>query len=145
MDKLNRKKPALVADLDTRRPPPPEELNEAQASEWRAVVARFPQDYFRREHYALLIAYCQHVCRSRWVAQQIEAFEPEWLGHEGGLQRLDKLHQMAERESKLIMALARSMRLTHQAQLKAETAYTRAHAVSPLEPTWQKYGAFEND
>jgi hypothetical protein len=33
---------------------------------------------------------------------------------------------MAERESRAMMALARSMRLTHQSRLKAETAATRS-------------------
>jgi DNA polymerase III delta subunit len=77
----------------------------------------------------------------RFIAQQIAAFETEWLAVEGGLQRLDKLHAMAERETKLMMALARSMRLTHQSQYKAETAYTAARSVSNLEPPWDNYGA----
>jgi hypothetical protein len=42
----------------------------------------------------------------RFIAQQIAAFETEWLAVEGGLQRLDKLHAMAERETKLMMALS---------------------------------------
>ena len=98
-----------------------------------------PQDWFTREHYPSLIAYCRHVCRGRWIAQQIASFVPEWLSHGGGLQRLDKLHAMAERETKLMMALARSMRLTHQSQYKAEVAYAAARSVSSLEPPWDKY------
>ena len=116
MEKKGRKPAAelaVVTTLDARRPPPPAELNEGEATEWRAIVSRMPQDWFTREH-AMLIAYCRHVCRGRFIAQQIAAFETEWLSVEGGLQRLDKLHAMAERETKLVMALARSMRLTHQ-------------------------------
>ncbi len=43
------------------RPDAPDELTPEQAEEWRAVVDRMPVDWFRREIWPLLCAYCRHV------------------------------------------------------------------------------------
>jgi hypothetical protein len=79
-----------VVSFGVRRPSPPDELTEEQAKEWRSIVERMPSDWFKREQFALLVAYCRHVCRARFLAKQIEAFKPEWLKAETGPARLDK-------------------------------------------------------
>jgi hypothetical protein len=43
---------------------------------------------------------------------------------------------MAERETRAITSLARSMRLTHQSRLKAETAATRVRATPDGPRPW---------
>jgi hypothetical protein len=48
---------------------------------------------------------------------QIAKFEPEWTSVDGGLERLDKMLSMAERETRAITACARALRLTPQAQM----------------------------
>ena len=92
------------------------------------MVARMPADWFTREHYALLSSYCRHVCRERALSQLIDEFKMDWCKKHGGSERLDKLLSMAERETRTIMALARSMRLTHQSRLKAEAAHARTRS-----------------
>jgi hypothetical protein len=56
------------------------------------------------------------VTRAGLLAQQIAKFKPDWLKEPGGLERLDKLLQMADRETKALSACARSLRLTQQSQ-----------------------------
>lgn len=116
----------VVVALGPLRPDPPAELTHEQAEEWRAVVARMPSDWFSREHFPLLAAYCRHVCRARFLAATLDAFRSEWLGEEGGLQRLDKLLAMAERETRCMTALARAMRLTQRSRIGPEVAATKA-------------------
>ena len=87
----------VITPLETRRPPPPEDLTEEQASEWRAVVSRMPADWFCREHFAMLASYCRHVCRQRSLAKVIDQFKMEWIKTHDGASRLDKLLAMGER------------------------------------------------
>ena len=111
----------VTPPLEPRRPPPPDDLTEEQASEWRAVVSRMPGDWFCREHFALLASYCRHVCRERALAKIIDEFQMAWCKKAGGAEKLNLLSGMAARETRTVMALARSMRLTHQSKYKAET------------------------
>jgi hypothetical protein len=122
----------IVSPLAARRPAPPTELTAEQSEEWRAIVSRMPPDWFTRERFALLDQYCRHVCRARLMAKQIDDFDLEWLKDEAGPGRLDKFMAMAERETRALNALARSMRLTHQSRLKAETAASKVGARSQV-------------
>jgi formate-dependent phosphoribosylglycinamide formyltransferase (GAR transformylase) len=81
-----------------------------------------PSGWFSRAQYPILAAYCRHTVRATHLAQLIARFEPDWITVEGGLQRLDKLLAMAERETRAITACARSMRLTQQAQIQPRGA-----------------------
>jgi hypothetical protein len=76
-----------------------------------------PTGWFNRAQHPLLIAYCRHTTRANQLARLVNDFEAEWIAEEGGLQRLDKLMAMAERETRALTACARSMRITHQAQI----------------------------
>jgi hypothetical protein len=101
---------------------PPAELTDAQAMVWRDTVASVPGDFASRAAFPILIAYCRHVCRNRLLEMQISKFEPEWTNVDGGLERLDKMLAMAERETRAITACARALRLTPQAQMHPRPA-----------------------
>ena len=110
MPRRSRADLSVVVPLSTtRRPPPPDELTAEQGEVWRASVAAMPADWFGRETYPLLAAYCRHVCRSRWLAQEIDANADRILKLGGGVAMLDKLFGMAKRESRAVMAHARSV------------------------------------
>jgi hypothetical protein len=87
--------PALTV-LETRRSPPPPGLTEAEVAVWRETIAAAPSGWFTKAHHPLLKAFCRHTARAEMLAQQVNAFRPEWIGEEGGLQRLDKLLTMAD-------------------------------------------------
>jgi hypothetical protein len=108
---------AVVRLIETKRPKPPATLSEAEADLWRDVVATMPADWVRKAQFPLLIAYCRHATRADVLAAQIAAFKPEWLPEPGGLERFDKLHAMAERETRAMNAAARALRLTNQSQI----------------------------
>ena len=63
---------------------------------------------------------------ARQLARKIAEFQPDWLDEPGGLERLDRLNAMLDREHRAVLALARSMRLTHQSQYAAQKASTLA-------------------
>src|SRR5262245_51987413 len=91
----------VIVDVSRRMPPPPPpKLSAAQREIWRDCVASMPGTWLRPGAHAILIEYTRHVCRSRLLEQEIAHFEQEWLLVEGGLERLDRLLAMAERETK---------------------------------------------
>ena len=121
---------ASIVPLDTRRPPPPPDLTEAEATVWRDTVATMPTDWFGRETYHLLANYCRHVCSARWIADLINKNAGNVIKAENGVQAVDKLLAMGERESRAVLACARSLRLTQQSRYSAPTAASRAAAGS---------------
>lgn len=119
--------------IETRRPAPPADLGETEAAIWRDTIGTMPLGWIVKAQYPILSAYCRHTARATALAKQVEAFEMDWLKEEGGLQRLDKLLAMAERESRALTACARAMRLTHQAMILPRSAGRRM-AGSPRGP-----------
>src|SRR5262249_50735575 len=113
----------LLVDVTRRMPPPPPpELSDVQQTIWRDALASIPGNWLNRAMHPILIEYCRHVCRSRLIEQQIANFDVGWTKADGGLERLDKLLAMAEREGKAVVACARALRLTPQAQMHPRTA-----------------------
>ena len=113
----------VVIDAGQRQPaPPPAELTDAQAQVWRDVVGSLPGNWLTRAAHPILVAYCRHVCRARLLERQIAEFEVEWVRAHGGLERLDKLLAMAERETRAATACARALRITPQSQMHPRTA-----------------------
>ena len=131
---------AVVTPIQDHRPPVPDGMPEAQADIWTRIVNRLPNGWFRPEHREVLTAYCQHACIAEQLARQVEAFRPEWLAEEGGLERLDRLTKMLDREHRAVVMLARSMRLTHQAQYDTQKA-SRAARKPVLEgpAPWERH------
>jgi hypothetical protein len=106
---------SVVVDLSRRRPPPPpSELPPTQAETWRNVMGSVPSDYISRAAYPVVIELARHIDRGRMLEGLIASFRPEWVGEAGGVERLDKLLQVAEREGRAILACCRSLRLTPQ-------------------------------
>lgn len=99
----------VVSDIqEARRPKPPKELTDEQATEWRAVVDRMPGDYFGEETFPLLVQYCRHVVSGRRVHQLVKAAEEN---EDFDVADYDRLLKMQERESRCIGSLATKMRL----------------------------------
>ena len=60
-----------IANPDSR-PEPPKRLNAEEADEWRAIVARMPEDWFHRETWPVLEALCCHVRVLREVEREFK-------------------------------------------------------------------------
>jgi hypothetical protein len=116
---------SVIVDVSRRLPPPPPaELSDAQAAVWRDTAANLPGDWLDASG-PILIEYSRHVCRSRLLERMVRDFEAEWTKVEGGLERLDRLLAMADRETRSALACARALRLTPQARIEPKTAGTR--------------------
>jgi hypothetical protein len=93
----------------------------------------------------VLTSYCRHAARASLLAEQINAFMPEWLKEDGGLERFDKLLAMAERETRAVTACARSMRLTHQSHIRATSAGTAIGRSSDGPKPWDTTDSADGD
>jgi len=131
---LSTKAPVL---LNERRPAPPEGLSPRASDVWKDVVGTVPLGWFSRAQYPMLIAYCRHAARAETLAEQITGFQLEWLKADGGVDRLNKLLAMAERETRAMTACARAMRITKQSQIEPRGAGRRVAATLQTGRPWE--------
>ena len=104
------------------RPDAPYDLTDEQTDIWRGVTAVMPADYFTREQHDMLTQYCRHVVACRRIAQLVAQAEKS---EDFDLKAYDDLLRMQDRESRAIVALARSMRLTKQSTVNATKTIKR--------------------
>lgn len=103
-----------------QRPDVPYDLDDEEATEWRAVVDRMPATWFGRETHALLTQYCRHTVRARRIAQLIRAAEnpPKQKRGEDApefdVAAYNTLLIMQDRESRAIATLSMKMRIAQQ-------------------------------
>ena len=113
-----------------RRPEAPYDLTDEQSEEWHAIVNTMPADHFMRGNYPLLAQLCRHIVSARRVAHLVERVANEKVLD---LKELSALLQLQAAESASITRLSRSMRLTQQSIMRAET--TR-HPTAQLARPW---------
>jgi hypothetical protein len=115
------------------RPDAPYTLTDAEADEWKAVVASMPPEHFARIHYSMLTQLCRHKVQSDRIGQLIEAVCKQKKLNQV---EYDHLLTMQARETSSIIRLMRSMRLTQQSLYRGETAKLRPVAMvkAPWEP-----------
>ena len=89
-----------------RRPDPPTELTEAQATLWQTIVGEMPVDWLIAGAAPLLTAYVRHVSSADVLARVINGVDLT-----KDLDLYDQLTRMACRESAAICALSTKMRL----------------------------------
>jgi hypothetical protein len=112
------------------RLPVPAELSPAERGLWAQVTSALPANFLKREQGELLVRYVRHATRARELDALAAACDPEV-----DLDRLAKLVQLAGSESRTALAFARSLRITNQARLKAETAAAQVDA-RPASESW---------
>jgi hypothetical protein len=113
----------VVAVLE--RPVAPAELTDAQAEVWQSVVGARPAGWFTADTHPSLVAYCRHVVEARRIDALVDGFKPEWMETPDGLTRYERLLKLRELQTRAITSLARSMRLTHQAQYRPDSKANR--------------------
>lgn len=115
---------AAVTRIPGQRMPPPEELMEEQAEEWRAIVATKPPEWFQRDSQPLLVDYCRHTVICRHLARFIGAFPMDQIITPEGIEQFDGLSKLYDRHSKAVASLAVKLRLAPQSRYEAKVAGT---------------------
>lgn len=144
MAKRGRKSTAELAtapvalDAARQRPPAPDDLTKDQREVWKKTVHAMPANWFTPEHHETLKAYCRHAIRARDLSKRIDDTETEKLGLMPGpsIGTYEKVRRMAEAETRAMLACARSLRISMQSQLRAETAATKRGSATAQRPPW---------
>lgn len=113
-----------VRPIEVQRAKPPTHLSVEAAQVWQDVIDTKPADWFRKDTFPILEEYCESVVMVRRLNQKVGEVLSGVV-----LLELDLLLKIKDREGRRMLALARSLRLTQQAQLKAETAASKASKV----------------
>lgn len=131
----------VVVDVGRQMPrKPPAELTDAQAAVWRQAVSGMAGDWLAPGAEPILVEYCRHVCRARLLEAQVSRFEVDWMRVDGGLERFDRLLQMAQRETSAAIACARALRLTPQSLMHPRTAARKVTAPAGSAPwDWEAH------
>jgi hypothetical protein len=89
----------------------PHDLNDEETEVWAAVVNAEPADWFSASTVPVLAQYCRHVVNARRIA---ELKEKATSDPELSVSDYNGLLAMERAETRIIAALARTMRLTQQ-------------------------------
>ena len=115
---------ALLIEAETPADAP-YELTDAEANIWRGITNAMPAAWFPRESLELLAAYCRACAMADFVSREINRYEMTWLAKDGGIERLQKLTGIRDREVRTAMSLATRLRLTNQARYDPRSAARR--------------------
>lgn len=126
MAKRGRRSAAELSVLTPAEPPAdaPYDLSDEAATIWREIMGALPANFIEREMFDILAAHCRHVATARFVSREIDRFAIAWFKSKGGVERLNKLSALRDREVRGMLATARSLRLTNQSRYRADTAST---------------------
>lgn len=126
------------------RPDAPYNLTDAEADEWRAIVASMAPDYFARSHYPLLSQLCRHIVNGNRIAQLIEkTCRAKKLDQQ---QFADLLGKQAL-ETNSIVRICRQLRLGHQQSYRADCGRQRPQRLldTPWKVSEEQYGEEANE
>ena len=116
-----------------QRPEPPEGLTSRQIIEWKAITNRLPADWFTRETLAMLTQLVGHIEDAEMIETMLQRHRYPEEGKVLDMGEYNTLLISRERESRAIMALSRSMRITQQATYDPER-----RKGSPGKKPWDK-------
>ncbi len=123
---------AVVTPLPGWRHEPPPNLTEAQAAVWRRVAATKPAEWFSPDTWDLLAQYCRYVVSAERIQAHIDAAEATDLAPSDLAGWYDQRDNLTAK----VMALARSMRITQQAQRTPGNAGTESRRGAAAKKPW---------
>jgi len=101
------------------KPKAPEGLSERQQKTWDSVVGAHEQGWLSEDQKPILVQYCRHIAAAWRIAQIIQVLQGRIGKGEDYLDLLgpyNKLLAAQERESRAIIAAARTLRITNQSR-----------------------------
>ncbi len=101
------------------------------------VMASRSSEMIEPEAYPVLVEYCRSIEQADLIADQIEAFDMDWLKEDDGLKRYDKLLAMQDRLTKVITSCAVKLRLTPSTRFHSATAGRVGEKVGGARKPWQ--------
>jgi len=112
----------------------PKRLTSRQKELWSEIVSSKPAAWFDAANSALLLGYVKSIVSHEILTSQSDAIEATLMEPDADLKRLNRLHIMIERQSRLIQTFATKLRLTQQSRYTPATAAVMAGKASGVRP-----------
>ena len=128
-----------IPRLPGQRPEPPHKLTADEGREWKAIVGRMPQDWFRAETHPILVDLCRIIVNSDKVNAMVNA---ELSKTSVDDKRLSELMKLQMGYSKSIGIACAKLRITPQARYKQSKAQTRDR--TPSVRPWKHTGVYDD-
>lgn len=125
---------SVVSELKDARQPPPDDLSSAEQDLWRRIMRTKPPKWWDEGSLPLLREYCQLDTRLKLLQVEIGQIDAAALQEEDGLERLNKLTRIKDRDLARAIQLAMKMRLTQQARYDASKAAVASKKTAPRRP-----------
>ena len=123
---------------EERRPPPPEDMTDAQAALWRSIAEDEPQGWFdTAARQSLLRLYVEHLDFRAKLQGLIDRCPIEKMlepDTEAGFERMLKAR---DRETKQLVSLATRLRLTNQSRYTPAAAGSAGRNAAKGPPPWE--------
>jgi hypothetical protein len=104
---------------------PPADLTEKERGIWLETVNALPVSFFEPEQAPIIAAYCRAAARLEEIEKALGKCDLR------DAPTYDRLARLVRQESASLLRLARALRLTPQARLKAESAGRKAGTGGP--------------
>ena len=141
MKQRGRKSAAKLSVIESTVPQPPmapDDLLPNERELWDAIVQVRAADFFDGATLPLLSEYCRLQSQVDLMAEQMEEFDPDWLKTDDGVKRYKSLAGIRDQAQGRMIALARSMRLTHQSRYVPDKAKNQPARKSGAQRIWQQ-------
>ena len=121
-----------------KRPDPPDDLTEAQASIWRKIVSGEPPNFFASQTTRDLLKHlCCHGDTIDQITKTINSFRTEWLRSTEGAKMYEKYLGMRSNETRAFSLIATRLRLTNQSRYTPKAAATAERNAMKVRP-WEE-------
>lgn len=121
-----------------KRPEPPAELSEDEATIWRETVSSEAADFFGTAALRSMLAdYCRHRASADKVSVVINVFEADWLKNADGAKRYHGLLRMRDLETRAAADKATKLRLTNQSRYTPQAAATASRNSAKGSKPWE--------
>jgi hypothetical protein len=121
-----------------KRPDPPFDLSDDEATIWRETVASEAADFFGTAALrSMLSDYCRHRASADKVSEVINVFQAEWLKNAEGAKRYHGLLKMRDLETRAAADKATKLRLTNQSRYTPQAASTASRNAAKGVKPWE--------
>lgn len=131
---MSRKSSAALSVVQVspvQRVVPPSDLTKEQAAEWKRIVESQPSDWFSPGNASMLAEYVRAITMCHVLEAQVQAAIAADDASE-----VKAYLDMRDKESRRMMALGRSLRLTQQSRYTPQAAATATKRAGAARP-WQ--------
>ena len=123
---------------------PPADLSDEERAEWVKIVEPLPPGWITAEHDAIMRDLCRHTVIGRRLGEVVTRMTgelAEWSSDDPRWEAFNRMMAEYRAESRLVIALSRSLRITKSAQWRPVVDARRAQKETATLTPWNDWGS----